>query len=136
MADTADTKTRLVIIDDHPIVREGLKAFLELQDFEVVGEADDSSSAFNLVSETQPELVLLDLQLPDENGLRLIPGLLRLEPPPKILVLTSFLEEDYLREALRLGVRRAFWSNILDPIDSPTASALRCAANCRLTLRR
>lgn len=133
----ADTKTRLVIIDDHPVVREGLKTFLELQDFEVVGEAGDTSSAFDLVSETQPELVLLDLQLPDENGLRLIPKLLELEPPPKILVLTSFLEEDYLREALRLGVSgRAFWSNILDPIDSLTASALRCAANCRLTLRR
>ena len=99
----ADTKTRLVIIDDHPIVREGLKAFLELQDFEVVGGAGDTSSALDLVSQTQPELVLLDVQLRDENGLRLIPQLLNLEIPPKILVLTSFLEEDYLREALRLG---------------------------------
>lgn len=101
MADTA--KTRLVIVDDHPIVREGLKAFLELQGFDIVGETGDTSSALTLVSEMQPELVLLDLQLGSENGLRLIPRLLGLEPPPKVLVLTSFLEEDYLREALRLG---------------------------------
>ena len=100
MADPA--KTRLVIVDDHPIVREGLKAFLELQ-FEVVGEAGETSSALDLVRETQPELVLLDVQLPGENGLRLLPRLLSLEPPPKVLMLTSFLEEDYVREALRLG---------------------------------
>ena len=96
-------KTRLVIIDDHPIVREGLKAFLELQNFEVVGEAGDAVSGLELVSEAQPELVLLDVQLPGENGLRLLPRLLSLEPPPKVLMLTSFLEEDYVREALRLG---------------------------------
>ena len=132
MPDTPDApKTRLVIVDDHPIVREGLKAFLELQDFEVVGEADDTSSAFNLVRETEPELVLLDVQLPGENGLRLIPRLLALESPPKILMLTSFLEEDYLREALRLGA-----SGFLVKHSGPDklADALRAALRGELPL--
>lgn len=124
-------KTRLVIVDDHPIVREGLKAFLELQDFEVVGEAGDTSSALSLVRETEPELVLLDVQLPGENGLRLIPRLLALKSPPKILMLTSFLEEDYLREALRLGA-----SGFLVKHSGPDklADALRAALRGELPL--
>ena len=103
MADVKGAKMRLVIVDDHPIVREGLKAYLELQNFEIVGEAGDAASALELVKGTHPDLVLLDLQLPGENGLRLLPEVLGLELPPRVLVLTSFLEEDYLREALRLG---------------------------------
>ena len=125
------SKTRLVIIDDHPIVREGLKAFLELQDFEVVGEAGDAVSGLERVSETQPELVLLDVQLPGENGLRLLPKLLNLESPPKVLMLTSFLEEDYLREALRLGA-----SGFLVKHSGPDrlADALRAALRGELPL--
>ena len=125
------SKTRLVIIDDHPIVREGLKAFLELQSFEVVGEAGDAVSGLERVSETQPELVLLDVQLPGENGLRLLPKLLSLESPPKVLMLTSFLEEDYLREALRLGA-----SGFLVKHSGPDrlADALRAALRGELPL--
>lgn len=93
-----------MIVDDHPIVREGLRGFLALHDaLEVVGEAGGLDEALQIVSQTQPDLVLLDLQLSQESGLRLIPDLLALDTPPKVLVLTSFLEEDYLREALRLG---------------------------------
>ena len=124
-------KTRLVIIDDHPVVREGLKAFLELQDFEVVGEAGDAGSGLELVNKTQPKLVLLDVQLPGENGLRLLPRLLSLESPPKVLMLTSFLEEDYLREALRLGA-----SGFLVKHSGPDrlADALRAALRGELPL--
>ncbi len=128
MAETS--KTRLVIVDDHPVVREGLKAFLELQ-FEVAGEAGDAVSGLELVRKTQPELVLLDVQLPGENGLRLLPKLLNLDPPPKVLVLTSFLEEDYLREALRLGA-----SGFLVKHSAPDrlADALRAALRGELPL--
>ena len=128
MAETP--RTRLVIVDDHPVVREGLKAFLELQ-FEVAGEAGDAVSGLELVRKTQPELVLLDLQLPGENGLRLLPKLLNLDPPPKVLVLTSFLEEDYLREALRLGA-----SGFLVKHSAPDrlADALRAALRGELPL--
>lgn len=95
---------RLVIIDDHPIVRDGLKTYLELQEgLEVVGEAGSATEGLTCIRHQQPDLVLLDLQLPDENGLRVLAELQGLEPTPKVLVLTSFLEEDYLREAMRLG---------------------------------
>ncbi len=129
MAETPNA--RLVIVDDHPIVREGLKAFLELQNFEVVGEAGDAVSGLELVNRTQPELVLLDVQLPGENGLRLLPKLLSLASPPKVLMLTSFLEEDYLREALRLGA-----SGFLVKHSGPDrlADALRAALRGELPL--
>lgn len=95
---------RLVVIDDHPIVRDGLKTYLSLQrDLEVVGEAGSTAEGLERVRETAPDLVLLDLQLPGEGGLELLPKLAALERPPKVLILTSFLDEDLLREALRLG---------------------------------
>ncbi len=94
----------IVIIDDHPIVREGLKTFLSLSDqLEVVGEAGTADEGLEVVKATQPELVLLDLQLPDYSGLKLIPKLRSLSSTVKIVVLTSFLDEESLREAMQLG---------------------------------
>lgn len=95
---------RLVVIDDHPIVRDGLKTYLSLQrDLEVIGEAGSAAEGLERARETAPDLVLLDLQLPGEGGLALLPKLSALERPPKVLVLTSLLDEEMLREALRLG---------------------------------
>ena len=95
---------RLVIVDDHPIVREGLKAYLELQgDLEVVAEAGSVREALERIATHEPDLVLLDLQLPDASGLKVLAHLAHVVKRPKVLVLTSFLDEDYLREALRAG---------------------------------
>ena len=60
---------RLLLADDHQIVREGLKALLEAQEFEVVGEASDGREAVRLAEETRPELAILDLAMPVLNGL-------------------------------------------------------------------
>ncbi|PZA08120.1 MULTISPECIES: response regulator transcription factor [unclassified Meiothermus] len=95
---------RLLIVDDHPIVREGLKAFLGLYpDLEVVGETDSGEEALNKSRALSADLVLLDLQLSDGHGLGFLPRFLSLPNPPKVLILTSFLEEDSLRQALSLG---------------------------------
>lgn len=95
---------RLLIVDDHPIVREGLKAFLGLyDDLEVVGEAGSGGEALAQARKLEPDLVLLDLQLADGQALVFVPKLLELSKVPKVLILTSFLEEDHLRQALALG---------------------------------
>lgn len=95
---------RLMLIDDHPVVRQGLSSFLDLQpDLEVVAEAGSLARARELARTTPLDLVLLDLQLPDGNGLALIPELLALPERPRVLVLTSFLDEAYVREAVRCG---------------------------------
>ena len=94
----------IVIIDDHPIVREGLKTFLSLSNqLEIVGEASTADEGLEVVKTTQPELVLLDLQLPDYSGLKLIPKINSLSSKIRIVVLTSFLDEESLREAMQLG---------------------------------
>ncbi len=98
--------TKLIIIDDHPIVREGLKAFLDLSDdLEVIAEASTSKEAHKLLKTLSFDMVLLDIQLEGENGLELIPFIKQHQPEAKVLILTSFLDEDYVREAMRLGVQ-------------------------------
>ncbi|MEJ2291882.1 MAG: response regulator transcription factor [Deinococcales bacterium] len=93
--------TRVLIVDDHPVVRAGLRAFLDLQDdFDVVGEAGSLGEARERARETGPDLVLLDLQLPDGSGLTLIE---ELAAACRVLVLTSFLDEAKVRQAMRRG---------------------------------
>lgn len=95
---------RLLIVDDHPVVRGGLRAYLALfGDLEVVGEAGNAAEALMAVRTHPPDLVLLDLKLPDTDGLHLLPTLKHEAPGTRVVILTSFLDEDYLREALRLG---------------------------------
>ena len=95
---------RILLVDDHPIVREGLRAYLSLQPgLTVVGEAESVPQALATLGSTQPDLVLLDVKLEGESGLSLLETLQKQEGAPKVLLLTSFLDEDYLREALRLS---------------------------------
>lgn len=95
---------QLLIIDDHPIVREGLKTFLNLQtDIEVVGETDSMTRGLELAQHFAPDLVLLDIQVADGNSLNHLGTLLTLEPRPRVLVLSSFADETYVREAMRKG---------------------------------
>ena len=113
---------KLLLVDDHPIVREGLRAYLSLQpELTVVGEAGSVPEALKLLGQTNPDLILLDVQLEGENGLSLLVALREQENAPKVLLLTSFLDEDYLREALRLGaagylLKRAGQGALLDGI--------------------
>ena len=94
----------LLIIDDHPIVREGLKGFLELQkDLSVVGEAGTLEEGKARAAGVQPDLILLDVQLPDGNALASLAQFKAAAPQAKIVILTSFLDDHYVREALRLG---------------------------------
>ena len=95
---------RLMLVDDHPIVREGLRAYLAQQEgLNVVAEAGSIAGALEQLTEAEPDLILLDVRLEGENGLTLLAELRRRESLVRVLLLTSFLDEDYLREALRLG---------------------------------
>lgn len=95
---------RVMIVDDHPIVRDGLKTYLSLQrDLEVVGEAADAAEALAIAASTRPDLVLLDLRLASGSALALIPELKALDPAPRVVILSSYLEAGVVDEALRLG---------------------------------
>ncbi|HZB76253.1 MAG TPA: response regulator transcription factor [Solirubrobacteraceae bacterium] len=92
---------RVLICDDHAVVRQGLRTYLELQeDIEVAGEAADGQAAIDAAVRERPDVVLLDLAMPDRDGLG---ALRRLKDLARVIVLTSFGEDDRLFAALRGG---------------------------------
>ena len=113
---------RILIADDHAVVRSGLRALL-LADagLEVVGEATDGTEAIRLTESLAPDLVLLDITMPPDNGIRTTERLKALRPEVRVLVLTMHEDESLLHEALRAGasgyvINRAEESEILRAI--------------------
>jgi NarL family two-component system response regulator LiaR len=95
---------RILIVDDHAVVREGLRAFLDLQDgFDVVGEAADGDEAIVTAERLRPDVVLMDLVMPRRDGIAAMRVLRDRVPGARVIVLTSFLDEDKLLPALRAG---------------------------------
>jgi two-component system, NarL family, response regulator LiaR len=98
------TAIRVLIADDHAIVRQGLRTFLELQeDIEVVGDAADGEAALAGVQRHEPDVVLMDLVMPNLGGVEAIRRLRELRPETRVLVLTSFLDDEKLFPAVRAG---------------------------------
>ena len=96
--------TRLLIVDDHELVRKGLRSFLDLEgDLQVVGEADTAAEAVTLVERLRPQLVLLDVRLPDASGMEACRRLLAVAPDIRILVLTSYAEDATVVAAVQSG---------------------------------
>lgn len=97
---------RLVLADDHPIVLDGLEGLFRLEpDFAVVARAGNGAAALVAVQEHQPDVLILDLRMPELDGLGVLRELKRLEIPTHVVLLAADLEEDEVLEALRLGVR-------------------------------
>lgn len=97
-------KIGVLIVDDHPVVREGLRTFLELQpDLEFLGEAADGMEALDKVGQLLPDVVLMDLVMPRMDGITTIRQLRALSPSTRILVLTSFSEDDKVFPAVKAG---------------------------------
>jgi DNA-binding NarL/FixJ family response regulator len=95
---------RVLIVDDHSVVREGLRAFLELQDgLEVVGEAADGERAIAAAKRLRPNVILMDLVMPGSGGVAAMRSLREEVPDARVIVLTSFLDDDKLLPALRAG---------------------------------
>ncbi len=95
---------RVVVVDDHAVVRQGLRTFLELQeDMEVVGEAGDGEQALVVAAELEPDVILMDLVMPELDGVSAIERLRTVAPATRVIVLTSFLDEDKVLPAVRAG---------------------------------
>jgi NarL family two-component system response regulator LiaR len=97
-------KIRVMIVDDQTVVREGIAAILSFQpDVEVVGEAADGLEAVEMARQIKPEVVMLDMVMPRQDGLATIPQLKADNPNIRILVLSSFAESDRVYQAVRAG---------------------------------
>jgi two-component system, NarL family, response regulator LiaR len=95
---------RVVIADDHAVVRRGLRTFLELQDdVEVVGEAADGGEAVATVDRLGPDVVLIDLVMPGVDGVEAIRRIRERRPATRVIVLTSFVDDDKLFPSVRAG---------------------------------
>jgi len=97
-------KIRILVVDDENVVREGFVAILRLQDdMQVVGEALDGLQAVQLARKTRPDVVLIDLAMPRQDGLATIPQIKEILPETRILVLTGTAESDRVFQALKAG---------------------------------
>ena len=95
---------RILIADDHPIVRDGLRKLLTLEDdFEVVAEASDGREVLDKVQETDPDVLLLDLRMPNLDGLSTLQALMQLNKRTKVIVLTASEDKNEFVQAMKLG---------------------------------
>jgi NarL family two-component system response regulator LiaR len=95
---------RILIADDHAVVREGLRALIDVQpDMKLIGEAADGVEAVDKAHALQPDVILLDLMMPRKSGLEAILEIKAKDPEARILVLTSFAEDDKVFPAIKAG---------------------------------
>ena len=98
-------KIKILIADDHTIFRQGLQMLLAQEDdMEVVGEAADGVEALELAKELAPDIILLDIEMPNIDGIKVAQKLKKSLPQIKIIVLTSYSDDQFLFEFLKLGV--------------------------------
>ncbi len=97
-------KIRVLLADDHTVVRQGLRALLAAeQDIEIVGEADNGRQAVQLVRETTPDVVVMDIAMPVLNGLEATRQVTRATPGTKVLVLSSYSDDEYVQQVTEAG---------------------------------
>jgi NarL family two-component system response regulator LiaR len=125
-------KIRIVLVDDHDMVRSGLEIMLEVyDDLELVGNASRGEDAIRLVSEVRPDVVLMDLIMPEMSGVEATQKLREICPETRIIALTSFKEKDLVQEALKAGAIGYLLKNVSI---QELADAIRAAHAGRSTL--
>ena len=118
---------RVLLVDDHAVVREGLRTYLGLQDdIEVVGEAGDGEAAVAAAERLRPEVILMDLVMPRLDGVGAMRQLRRRLPDSRVIVLTSFADDDRLLPAIQAGAAGYLLKNV-EPAE--LARAIRAASD-------
>jgi DNA-binding NarL/FixJ family response regulator len=96
----------ILLVDDHPIVREGLRAVLEVQpDFSVIGEAGSGAEAVDRILQLRPDVILLDLHMPDMDGVEVLRQIHAEQPDARVIVFTAFDTDERILSAVQAGVQ-------------------------------
>lgn len=96
--------TKIIIVDDHQLFREGVKRILDFEDtFDVVAEGDDGTDVVTLYAENEPDVVLMDINMPGKNGVEATSELISEFPDAKVIMLSIHDDETYVTHALKSG---------------------------------
>ncbi len=99
-------KSRILIADDHAMIRDGVKSLLSRdKDLTVVGEAASGNEAIRKFSELKPDLLILDISMPDLNGMEAAGQIIKHDPQAKIIILSMYDDEDYIAQCMETGVK-------------------------------
>lgn len=125
-------RIRVMIVDDHAVVRSGLVTFLQaFEDFELVGEAGDGAEALRLCAQAAPDVVLMDLLMPEMDGIAATRAIREHHPSAQVIALTSFQDQDRVKAALDAGALGYLLKNVTA---DDLARAIRSARAGRPTL--
>jgi DNA-binding NarL/FixJ family response regulator len=106
VSETSATRTRILITDDHAVVREGLSAMLSREkDFQVVGEAINGREAIEKARELKPDMVLMDLRMPEIDGIEAMRQIKAENPAVKFIILTTYDNDEYIFKGIEAGAR-------------------------------
>lgn len=94
---------KVILVDDHAIVRDGIKALIQTEGIEVINEASSAGKFFNLLKVQQPDIAILDISLPDISGIEITKKLSKEYPDIKIIILSMHLNEDFIFNAVKAG---------------------------------
>ena len=112
---------KVLLVDDHQLMLAGIRrAFEEVDDLEIVGEAETGGQVLPLIHQTSPDLVLLDLRLPDMSGLACLDGIRKRYPDVKVVVLSAYSDTDHIQAAFQRGAT-AYIVKSVNPVDLPSA---------------
>jgi DNA-binding NarL/FixJ family response regulator len=126
-------RVRVLLVDDDALVRAGLRMILSTaEDLDLVAEADDGARAVAAVREHRPDVVLMDIRMPQMDGITATAALRRLDPPPQVIVLTTFQADEQVMSALRAGAS-GFLLKDTAPTDIITAVRLVAAGEAILS---
>lgn len=122
-------KTRILIADDHDIVRAGVKHLLERQeDIEVVGEASDGRELVRMAEQLNPSIILTDIAMPQLNGIDAAAQILRHSPDTKLIIISMYADEEFLVRALTAGIKGYL---LKDAVQADLLRAVRAVASGR-----